>query len=407
MPPPTLLPRFAEDDSGQRTIMCVDMHTTGEPTRIQYHRYPQTDGTLLQQRGQALREFDHLRRFLMLEPRGHHDMYGAVLRFETELIESGEADAAVLFLHNQGYSTMCGHATIALGRFLVDMHDPTIFPYRKRLAFDPHTQTTLLRLHVPCGLIRVTVPTTPDGMQTDTTRPVSFVSTPSFVTGMGVSVSIPETHRWHELGGERSTVNVDVVYGGAFYCLVTAEELGFPASLARPDIDGLGRAARGLKAAFTADERYKTYLEHPRSKELGFLYAIMIVDANLGVAAAGTLGAETGVCFFADGQLDRSPTGSCVSARMALAYAKGRLGRGQSWTYNSLVSNAHGGRGAFVGSIEKVVDGGEEEQGYPAGAVEVRVQGKAFYTGWHSFVAEEADALGTDGFTPKGLDVCV
>src|SRR5262245_1524688 len=106
-----------------KPITCIEMHTTGEPTRVVVDGYPELRGTLNEQRAQALRDFDYIRKRLMHEPRGHFDMYGAVLRKETELTQSGEADIGVFFLTNDGYSTMCGHATIALGRLLVDTHD--------------------------------------------------------------------------------------------------------------------------------------------------------------------------------------------------------------------------------------------------------------------------------------------
>jgi trans-L-3-hydroxyproline dehydratase len=134
-------------------ISCVEMHTTVEPTRIVYAGFlPVLRGTLLEQRAQAKSEHDNVRKRLMLEPRGHCDMYGAILRQETELVRSGQAHIGVLFITNDGFSTMCGHASIALGRFLVDTHDLNVFPRRDELKFDPETRTTEINLHVPCGI---------------------------------------------------------------------------------------------------------------------------------------------------------------------------------------------------------------------------------------------------------------
>jgi trans-L-3-hydroxyproline dehydratase len=101
---------------GKEAITSVEMHTTGEPTRIIINGYPALSGTLLQQRAEALAKHDHIRKRLMLEPAGHSDMYGAILCRRTELTDNGGAHIGVLFTHNDGYSTMCGHATIALGR---------------------------------------------------------------------------------------------------------------------------------------------------------------------------------------------------------------------------------------------------------------------------------------------------
>ena len=170
-----------------KPIPCVKMHTTGEPTRIIYKGFPELSGTLLEQRSQAKRDFDHVRTRLMLEPRGHFDMYGALLRPHIELTKCGEAHMGVLFVTNDGFSTMCGHAAIALGRFLVDTHDPRVFPKREEPVHDPKTNTILLNLHAPCGLVKVTVPSTPDGTQADPLRPVSFEPVPSFTTAIDMS----------------------------------------------------------------------------------------------------------------------------------------------------------------------------------------------------------------------------
>ena len=140
-----------------KTISSIDMHTCGEPTRIVYKGYPPMSGQLQEQRSQAKSRHDHVRRQLMLEPRGHADMYGAILRSETELVATGDAHIGVLFMHNEGYSTACGHATIALGRFLLDTHDLSIFPKRNELKVDAATKTVQLNLHPPCGLVKVTV----------------------------------------------------------------------------------------------------------------------------------------------------------------------------------------------------------------------------------------------------------
>ncbi|MGO4840526.1 proline racemase family protein, partial [Rhizobiaceae sp. 2RAB30] len=101
----------------KEVLTVIDMHTGGEPVRIVTGGYPPVPaGTILEKRAYVRDNLDHLRRMLMFEPRGHYDMYG-VLPVEPDL---PGADLAVLFMHNEGYSTMCGHAVIALGRYAVD-----------------------------------------------------------------------------------------------------------------------------------------------------------------------------------------------------------------------------------------------------------------------------------------------
>lgn len=385
-------------DAALKPILCVEMHTTGEPTRIIYKGFPELSGTLLEQRAQAKRDHDHVRTRLMLEPRGHFEMYGALLRPETELTRSGEAHMGVLFMTNDGFSTMCGHATIALGRFLVDAHDERIFPRRNELTHDPKTDTIVLNLHAPCGLVKVTVPTTPDGNKADPSRPVSFDSVSSFATGIDVTIPLPPQYRWPELK-TRDSVTADFSYGGAFYCMISAAELGFPQGLAGIDLDATNKATRLLKAAIIADPQLRNFFRHPDHSDLGFLYSVIIVDANLGNPAPGTRGSETGLCYFADQQIDRSPTGSGVSARIALAYTKGVLRQGESWTYHSLVSNAFAGKGSFTGCVMSVEEDIVDVNGHALRAVRVRVEGFAYYTGFHSFVVEDVDPVGEQGFT--------
>jgi trans-L-3-hydroxyproline dehydratase len=383
-------------------ITCVDMHTAGEPTRIIWTGIPPLTGTLLEQRAQAKSQFDEFRRLLMLEPRGHYDMYGAILRPETELVASGQADIGVLFMHNEGFSTMCGHATIALGRFLVDV-DEKVFPRRKHLRYNRVSRTTTLNLHVPCGIVRVTVPTLSSG-KSDAGRPVSFVSVPSFATAVSLSMSVPKKYRWPELGG-RTSVTVDFAYGGAYYCMVSAEELGFPGGLGEVVLQDMDRASKLLKEAVITNRELQYLTRDSRTAEEGFLYGVMITDSRLGhvsavegaAAARAQLDAsseETGLCFFANQQIDRSPTGSCVAARVALAYAAGSLAKGEKRVYNSLVTRVYRGLSGFVGSVFD--DAG-------SGGVRVCVEGYAYYTGYHTFVVEKEDGLGVDGFSVRDI----
>ncbi|KAJ5906956.1 uncharacterized protein N7473_003872 [Penicillium subrubescens] len=383
-----------ENGSAGEAIKCIDMHTTGEPTRIIYSGFPRLQGTLLEQRDQAMNQYDHIRKRIMLEPRGHYDMYGAILTPETELVQQGQAHIGTLFTHNGGFSTMCGHATIALGRFLVDTHDLTVFPKRNELEFNPTTCELAVNIHAPCGLVRVTVPTTANGQESDPSRPVSFLSTPAFAAGIDLEIPIPKEVRWPELG-DRESIKLDISYGGAYYALVDVHELGF-SSLKQFDLGAISNAASKLKAYLMTHPAVSSALQHPEDSRLSFLYSVMVVDRDVGSRPERVEGTETGLCFFADDEIDRSPTGSCVTARMALAHAKKQRSVGQKWAYNSIVSNRFG-TGAFVASIvdDNVSVGGSKE------AVTVRVEGKAYYTGTSNFILEEGDLTSTSGFTLK------
>ncbi|KAF4761607.1 hypothetical protein N7455_003470 [Penicillium solitum] len=401
------IPQPLEAPGPIRPITCVEMHTAGEPTRIIWNGIPPLTGTLLEQRAQAKAQFDEFRRVLMLEPRGHYDMYGAILRPETELVASGNAHMGVLFMHNEGFSTMCGHATIALGRFLVDV-DEKVFPRRKELKYDPVSRTTTLNLHVPCGVVEVAVPTLASG-KSDASRPVSFVSVPSFATGISFQIPVPEKYRWAELRG-KTAVTADFAYGGAYYCMISAEELGFPSGLGEVKLQEMDHATKLLKEAVVTNPDLKHLTRDIRTAEEGVLYGIMITDTRLGHVSApeGTAaaraqreasGEETGIYFFANQQIDRSPTGGCVAARVALAHAKGSLPAGEKRIYNSLVTRTYRGLSGFVGSVfDDAGTGGADQY-----IVRVCVEGYAYYTGYHSFVVEKEDGLGVDGFSVRDI----
>jgi trans-L-3-hydroxyproline dehydratase len=183
-------------------------------------------------------------------------------------------------------------------------------------------------------------------------------------------------------------LNIDIAYGGAFYIIVPATSLGFK-SLQYADLKALSEAARKLKAAFNAPEALhlrKKYLVHPHHRDLEFLYGVIVTEPEAEVDA------ENGLCFFADEQVDRSPTGSGVQARVALAYAKGQKDLNQPFVYHSPVSKAFGGEGAFVGEAVEAVDVGGDFKG-----VIVKVSGCARYTGCCNFFIEAGDKIG-EGF---------
>ncbi|KAF2106886.1 hypothetical protein BDV96DRAFT_590148 [Lophiotrema nucula] len=233
----------------------------------------------------------------MLEPVGNADMYGAILCPKTELTETGEAHIGVLFCHNEGYSTMCGHATIALGRFLVDTHDLSVFSQRDKIETDKEMRTAKVKLHAPCGVIEIAVPVTEDGARSDPSMPVSFVSVPSFATGKDVKIEIPSEKRWPQLK-DRESVAVSFCYGGAFTCLVSAQELGLAEGLKQPvDVDEFDKATRILKDTINGDTRYSKYLKHPEYDELSSLYTTMVVDKELGEVLLDSRGGRDWAVF--------------------------------------------------------------------------------------------------------------
>lgn len=323
-------------------LRTVEMHTGGEPVRIVVAGYPEVVGTtILEKRRYATRHLDHLRRLLMLEPRGHADMYGVI----PVAPDVPGADLAVLFMHNAGYSTMCGHATIAVGRWAIESG---LIPAR-----EPVTEFTL---QVPAGSVRVSA--TVDRARV--TR-VAFRSVPAFVAHSGATVPVPGY----------GDVTVDVAFGGAFYALADAAAYGLrmPGSPVADLVAAAWATTGAVRAALP--------LSHPEGPDLEFLYGTILTDGDDAWSERPT----ANLCVFADRQIDRSPTGSGVTARIAVQHAAGLIPLGVERTFASLVGSTFTGKAVARTRIE----------GRPA--VIVEVAGQAHYTGESVFTLEEDDPL--------------
>src|SRR3954451_7331760 len=324
-------------------IRTLDAHTAGEPLRLIVEGYPPVEGqTMLEKRAWVEAHCDHLRTALMLEPRGHADMYGALLTTP----ERGTSDAGVLFMHNQGYSTMCGHGVIAV----------TTLAFEQGLIV-PRTPDELV-LDAPAGQIHATAKVDRSGAQPRVTG-VSFRNVPSFVLAAGIPVRL----------GSR-TVPADVAFGGAFYAIVDSEAAGIPV---RPErLDDLRRAGMEIKHAV---ESVLTVV-HPEQPLLHGLYGTIFTgpsetpDADL-----------RNVTVFAEAEVDRSPCGTGTCAVMAVLAAMGLLAPEQTFTHESIIGTR------FRGRIEREL----EVAGIPA--ILPRLAGEAFMTGSHTFVSIRDDRL--------------
>jgi trans-L-3-hydroxyproline dehydratase len=325
------------------TLTVTDMHTGGEPVRIVTGGYPPLPkGTILEKRAFVRAHLDHLRRILMFEPRGHADMYGALL-VDPDL---PGADLAVLFMHNEGYSTMCGHAVIALGRYAIDEGLVK--------AVEPITP---VNIECPCGLVEALVEVK-DGKA----GAVSFLSVPSFLL---------ERDRTVEVAGH-GAIPFDIAYGGAFYALADCACFGlaFGRDPARAFVDAATALTEAVKASHA--------IVHPEYDDLGYLYGSILTDGGNGGGGVAT----RNVCVFADAQVDRSPTGSGVTARLAAMHARGEVDVGEARMFESIVGSR------FQGSVETVTTLGGRA------AVQVRVAGRAHYSGRAAFMVEADDPLG-------------
>jgi trans-L-3-hydroxyproline dehydratase len=224
---------------------------------------------------------------------------------------------------------MCGHVTIALGRFLVEMQDLKVFPRRKQLKFNHESKTVQVNLHTPCGLVEVVVPVEENGIRADVTKPVSFICVPSSKVAQNLQMPIPEEYRWSELGRAKSLC-INLAYGGAFYWIVEAVNMGFGIEtkdyeefyrplnnemleFVTPQLPALDRATRFIRSAINANAQVRKLIRHPEHDELSLLYSVIVTFPNVPVKGDNPKGIidwqELGVCFLGNQQLDRLPTG--------------------------------------------------------------------------------------------------
>ncbi|CAH1261745.1 Hypp2448 [Branchiostoma lanceolatum] len=267
-------------------IKTVEMHTGGHPLRIITDGYPKIEGkTILEKRAYVRDNLDVFRKRLMWEPRGHYDMYGAML---VDPDYKG-ADIGVLFMHNEGYSTMCGHACIALGRYAVDKG---VVP-----AKSPQTE---LVIQCPTGPVKVWV-----DYQDGKSGRVRFHSVPAFVFALDQEVDVPNYGR----------VKVDIAYGGAFYAFLPDRSLGLDLRTAPI------HAVRNAATPVTEAVKKAVPLCHPEHPDLAFLYGTTITDGRDEYDPTPT----ANTCVFGDASVDRSPTGSGVTARVAIQYRRGQI----------------------------------------------------------------------------------
>ncbi|QYJ92421.1 proline racemase family protein [Shewanella spartinae] len=332
-----LSPSFLDACTRFKTL---DAHTEGEPLRILLEGYPEIPGdTILAKRRYLTAHLDHYRKLLMHEPRGHADMYGAII---TAPITPG-ADFGVLFLHNEGYSSMCGHGILALVTVAVETGTLALGDMPREIKID-----------APAGLIHAKAYRDETGE-----LKVSFRNVPSWAEALDCRVTV-------EGIGE---VAYDIGFGGAYYAYVDADALGL--SCAPDNVAQLIDWGRRIKHAVMAQHP----LAHPLEADLGFLYGTIFTSSKTSSNDAHS----RHVCVFADGEVDRSPTGTGVAGRIALLHARGEVVLGERLKIESIVDGA-----MQVCALDNA-------DFYGKAAVIPEVSGRAFITGRHEFILDPKD----------------
>ena len=325
---------------GGLKVQSIEMHTGGEPLRVLIDGLPEIKGkTILEKRRYFREHFDHIRTGTMWEPRGHADMYGAIL---TERV-TPDGDFGVFFLHNEGYSTMCGHAIIALTKMVLEMG-----------IIKKEGAEATLRIDGPPGRIISTA-----YRKQGVVERVIFRNVPSFVTV-----------RQGEIQIDQRSVRFDLAYGGAFYAFVDADDLQLALDRRHAnDLIGMGSLVKQV-----VSENHE--IRHPFEQDLGFLYGTIFTGK-----AQDPGHHSRNVCIFAAGELDRSATGSGVSARAAIHYDRGELEPGQWITIEGILGTTMQVRVAEVTTYG------------PYHAVVPEVSGTAHFTGRSEFWFDPNDPL--------------
>jgi len=320
----------------RRTVSVVDYHTGGEPFRIVTGGAPPLEGaTILERRRFAREHVDNVRRLLVFEPRGHADMYGC------HVVPPNDdgADLGVVFFHNEGYSTACGHGTIALVTWALDAGVVGRREGQNRVVVD-----------VPSGRLETWA-----HVEDDRVRSVRFRNVPAFVWAKGV---------------EAAGRVVDVAFGGAFYAIVDSDAVGLPIDAAhRPE---LRRVGMEIKDAIESVHE----ITHPLERGLHGIYGTIFTGPP------SDEGADLrNVTVFADAEVDRSPCGTGTAAVMAVVEAMGLLSDTKPFVHESLIGTRFTGRVSartVVGELEAIVP---------------EIEGSAWITGEHTFLVDDDDPL--------------
>ncbi len=327
----------------QEIFDVVDMHVGGEPLRIITSGYPALPaGSVLDRREYLQEHLDRYRRMLMLEPWGHEDMYGCLV------VEPERQDSlyGLIFLHNEGYSTMCGHAIIAVTRWLVET---------RKVSVPSGADDVTIKMDVPSGQIMAHA-----RLRGDQVVSVWFENVPAFAVALNRTLVVA--------GRE---VVLDVGFGGAYYAVVKAAQLGLSVE---PDA---ADALREWAGAIKAEVEPLHLTQHPEDARLSGLYGVIFTDPPHDPEHY-----SRNLTIFANGQVDRSPCGSCVSTRLAVWNAKRTIEHGRSYAIESITDSV------FTGSIV-----GEGRQVGDFSTVRTVVEGQAYFSGFRRFFGSSHDAV--------------
>ncbi len=332
-------------------ISCIDCHTGGEPLRVITSGFPPIPGkTILEKRKYVKENYDHIRKMMMLEPRGHSGMYGCII---TEPV-TPDGDFGVLFTHNEGLSTMCGHGIIAVTKTVL----------QTGIIVAQEGENTV-RIDSPAGRITAFA-TVKDGHVGE----ISFNNVPSFLYLENIEVDVDGI----------GNVVCDVAFGGAFYVYVDVDKIN--STVDPENIEYL--VQKGMEIKYKVIDKYK--IVHPEEPGLNSIYGTIFMDK---LEYEDNKVTSKNVCIFAEGQIDRSPTGTGTGGRIALMLSKGLINKDTILVNKSIIDTVF---------TSKIV---EEVKVADLDAVIPEVKGNAYVTGFNQLVLDPEDPL-PEGFRITG-----
>lgn len=326
-------------DTG-KVFRVVDSHTMGEPTRVIYDGFPPLKGKTMMERKEYVEQYyDNYRTALMLEPRGHRDMFGALL---TEPADE-RADLGVIFMDSEGYLNMCGHGSIGSVTVAVETGIIQVDGSDSEVVLD-----------TPAGIVRAKVT-----MEEGRVKEVSIHNVPSFLYKENVRLELEEY----------GMVTFDIAFGGSFFALVDSEEIGL--EISPGNLDRLTDFGMRLKDKINSTMK----IRHP------YLNISTVDLVELYGPPTNPAADRKNVVIFGAAQADRSPCGTGTSAKVAALYAKGKLKLGEEFVYESITGSLF--RGMAV----------QETQINGRRAIIPRITGSAYITGYNEWIVDEKDPL--------------
>ena len=344
------LTSFPMTDPNKQMFSTIDSHTAGEPARIILKGLPEIPGQSMAKKKQYLLEnLDNFRTSLMCEPRGHYDMFGSYFLPPT----CPEAELGIVFMDGGGYLNMCGHNIIAAVTVAVEVG----------LIKDEGKERQAVVLETPAGLVTATAHFDEDREVCE----VSFANVASFLYKENVKLHLDDI-------GE---ITLDISFGGSFFAILDVKELGLKVI---PDhASKLSTLGMKIRDAVNA----QIHIEHPTLSHITSVDLVEIYDEPTHPDAT-----YKNVVVFGEGQLDRSPCGTGVSAKIATLHAKGELQIGESVVCESILGTLFKGKVLEVTQVAGV------------NGIIPEITGSAYITGYNNIIIDQKDPV-KNGFVLK------